>query len=279
MKIYKLGDEIPEERRGRNAESEAGGSATMESEGLKITDLKQGVKNPNRVNVFVNGKYELSLDVAQVVDMGVKVGLTVSAERLGELKRASEFGKQYQRALEWVLMQPRSERELRDYLKRRERLAVAKERQRGWRAERDDEDGAGSGRWVKKGGGAGGSDARLKPARERGELKYDFSDLIVQRLTERGYVDDRKFAEYYVENRFVKKGVSRKRLAMELAKKGVEKETIAEVLGGRNDEDEIRKIIARKRARYDDEKLVAYLCRQGFSYELVKSIVGEVSSE
>lgn len=263
MEIYKLGDEIPEERKRRSYRGdlpEACGGVMAEDRGLKITDLKQGVKNPNRVNVFVNGKYELSLDVAQVVDMGVKVGLVVSAEGLGELRRASEYGKRYQRALEWALAQPRSERELRDYLKRRERMAAAKERQREWQAERGSEDGDG---------------ARLKSVRRSRKQKYDFDDLIVQRLVERGYVDDQKFAEYYVENRFVKRGASRKRLAMELAKKGVEKEIIAEVLGGRDDKEEIRKIIARKRVRYDDEKLVTYLCRQGFPYELVREMVME----
>ena len=58
-------------------------------------------------------------------------------------------------------------------------------------------------------------------------------------------------------------------------KKGIKKEIISEVLDGRDDEEEIRKIIARKRARYDDEKLISYLVRQGFSYELVQSLVRE----
>ena len=58
-------------------------------------------------------------------------------------------------------------------------------------------------------------------------------------------------------------------------KKGVAKGIIEEKLdeSDRNDEAEIRKIIARKRARYDDEKLIAYLCRQGFPYDLVREIV------
>ena len=79
-----------------------------------------------------------------------------------------------------------------------------------------------------------------------------------------------------MENRFVKKGVSKKRLKMELMKKGIAMEIIEEVLDGRDDEDELRKMIARKKAKYDDpQKLVAYLCRQGFSYDLVKELVGE----
>ena len=51
-----------------------------------ITNLKQGVKNPNRVNVFVDGKYSFSLDMAQVVDLGVKVGKEISEEELTEYK-------------------------------------------------------------------------------------------------------------------------------------------------------------------------------------------------
>ena len=93
------------------------GDDTSDNSGvLKITDLRQGVKNPNRVNVFVNGKFAFSLDVSQVVDYKLKVGKEISVAELEELKKASEFGKLYQRILEWVLMRPRSERETRDYL-------------------------------------------------------------------------------------------------------------------------------------------------------------------
>ncbi len=202
--------------------------------GLVITDLKQGVKNPNRVNVFVDGKFSFSLDIAQVVDLGVKVGLALSAEKLEELKRASEFGKLYQRALEWALVRPRSEKEVRDYL--------------------------------------------YKKVFER-KLDKSYIDLIVARLKEKKYLDDTVFAKYYVENRFVKKGISRRRLSLELIKKGVAKEIIAEVLDGRNDEEEILKMIAKKRARYDDEKLISYLCRQGFSFELVQNLVRDYEKD
>ena len=60
---------------------------------------------------------------------------------------------------------------------------------------------------------------------------------------------------------------------MELVQKGVDKDIIAEVLDSRNDEDEIIKIIAKKRAKYNDDKLISYLCRQGFSYQLAQNLV------
>lgn len=225
------------------------------SEILKITDIKQGVKNPNRVNVFVNSKYAFSLDISQVVDFKLKVGSEILEEKLSEYKKASEFGKLYQRTLEWVLVRPRSEREVRDYLRKKLRNTL-----RGPFATNEE-------RVSEVSPVTTGRNERVR------EEYSEFFDSIVQRLLDKGYIDDAKFAQYYVENRFVKKGISQKRLRMELIKKGISKEIIDEVLGGRNDEEEILKIIAKKRAKYDDDKLIQYLCRQGFPYQLAQSLV------
>lgn len=219
MDIYKLSD--------FNEHNSSDSSKT-----LKITNLKQGVKNPERVNVFVSGKYAFSLDIAQVVDYKLKVGREISEEELAELKKASEFGKLYQRTLEWALLRPRSEKETFDYL--------------------------------------------YKKIYEK-KLDKEYIGRIVEKLKDKKYVSDEIFARWYVENRFVKKGVSKKRLEMELIKKGVSREIIERVLAesGRDEKEEILKMIAKKRAKYDDEKLMQYLCRQGFSYEMVRNLVFE----
>ena len=219
---------------------------------MEVTDLKQGVKNPDRVNVFIDGAFSFSLDVSQVVDYKIKIGKKLTSEELDELKRASDFGKAYQRTLEWVLVRPRSVRELKDYLKRSEYKKEMEERKKEWQAK---------------------DDVRKKKRIQR--EKVDYSDIVMKRIIERGYVDDKKFAEWYVQNRFVKKGVSKKRLEMELAGKGVSGDIINEAIDGRDDEEEIRKVVLKKRAKYDDEKLIQYLCRQGFSYELAKKVVKE----
>lgn len=273
MDIYKLTDEVPVEPAKRSRRGIATNDKRDFDDALKITDMKQGVRNENRVNVYVNGKYSFSLDVAQVVDLGVKVGIEITDERLAELKKASEFGKTYQRALEWVLVRPRSMKELKDYLQKYEMRSEAKERKKDWDRAREIAELIAKGEEI---------DAeRLSRRIERAKVKknrqekYDFKDLIIEKLVRKGYVDDKKFAEYYVENRFVKKGISQKRLRMELMKKGVAKEIIEEVLveSGRNDEEEILKIIAKKRDKYDDDKLIMYLARQGFSFELARSLV------
>ena len=224
----------------------------------KITNLKQGVKNPNRVNIFINDKYSFSLDIAQVVDFKLKVGSEITPEKLDELKQASEYGKLYQRTLEWVLIRPRSVRETKDYLARKIRNTL-----RGHFATNEE-------RVSEVPPVTTGRDERAR------KEYFDFSEQVIAGLISKGYLDDQKFAEYYIENRFVKKGISKKRLRMELIKKGITSDIIEQVLDNRSDEAEIQKIIAKKRNKYDDDKLIQYLVRQGFDYQLARNLVREM---
>ena len=256
MEIYKLSDEI--EEKGKTRRGKQGVHSVASS--FKVTTMKQGVKNPNRVNVFINGAFEFSLDLAQVVDYKLKIGKELSESEIAELKNASEFGKLYQRTLEWVLVKPRSVKEIRDYLSRKLRVSSS--------------DTLAPARRY------GGRFARSLPVGRQwsSEDTSELSKKIIERLTTHNYIDDMKFAEWYVENRFMKKGVSKKRLKMELQKKGISSEIIDEVLDKRNDEEEIMKMIVKKRAKYDDEKLLMYLCRQGFSYSEAKEAMEKYSS-
>jgi len=234
-------------------------SNSPDTRGLQITAIKPALKNEHRVNIFVNDNYEFSLDLAQVVDFKLKVGQIITAEKLNEYKHASEFGKLYQRTLEWVLSRPHSIKETYDYLNRKLKKRETENRQAIHNRKRSKED-------------------REKYHLRTKELPlFSNNDIekIITRLIERGYLDDEKFAKTYLENRNARKGSSLKKLRLELIKKGIDSQIIDEFLTNniRNDEEEIQKIIAKKRARYDDEKLTQYLLRQGFSYELVRQFV------
>ncbi len=97
-------------------------------------------------------------------------------KRLEELRSASEFGKLYQRTLEWVLTRPHSVRETRDYLRRRQQKRIVANRQRAKEGKKPFPEIL---------------DATIEP--------------VIERLIQREYLDDKRFAEYYIENRFVKK--------------------------------------------------------------------------
>lgn len=204
---------------------------------MKITGISQQTKNKNRVNVMVDGKYRFSLDIFQVGDLGIRVGKEYTDEELTELETESQFGKVYARALEYCLMRPHSAKEVRDYLYRKTR------------------------------------DTRTKTGEVKKGVSPEITARAFDRLVEKGYVNDENFARYWIENRNQTKGASRRKLTAELRAKGVAQEIIERHLRetARSDEDELQKVIAKKRARYPDEqKFMQYLMRQGFRYDDVK---------
>ena len=214
---------------------------------MKITNLSTQQRDPNRINVFVDGKYRFSLDVSQVVSLGVKVGREYDEQELAELEQESQFGKLYGRALEYCLMRPHSAREVRDYLWRKTRATRYRSKKTG----------------------------ELK---ERPGVSQALVDRVYERLVEKAYIDDEKFTRYWVENRNQTKGMSRRKLEAELRAKGVANDIIERNLRDslRNDTDELQKIIAKKRRRYPDEqKFMQYLACQGFSFDDIKTALRE----
>lgn len=214
---------------------------------MKITGISAQVRNPDRVNISVDGAYRFSLDVYQLGELGVKVGNEYSDTELTELETESKFGKLYGRALEYCLMRPHSAKEVRDYLWRKTRVTKHKSKKTGLIVEREG-------------------------------VSQALADRVYVRLLDKGYIDDEKFTRYWIDNRNLTKGSSQRKLIAELRVKGVEQSIIDGVLteSDRNDDDELRKVLAKKRSKYDDEqKLIAYLARQGFSYDDIKSALSE----
>lgn len=83
---------------------------------MKVTKLTAQKKNPDRINIFVDGKYTLSLTTNQLLDQEIKIGKELDESDVKVLTKLSEDGKMRSRALEWVLSRPHSSRELSDYL-------------------------------------------------------------------------------------------------------------------------------------------------------------------
>lgn len=86
---------------------------------MKISAIKQQVKNPERASIFVDGKYGFSLSLDDLVREKLKHGQELDEAELKRLKKLSDDGKLKARALEWLLSRPRSVREFSDYLYRK----------------------------------------------------------------------------------------------------------------------------------------------------------------
>ena len=214
---------------------------------MKITDISLQARDNNRVNVSVDGVYSFSLDIAQVTDLNLKVGRELSDGELKELQEESQFGKLYMRALEYCLRRPHSVKEVRDYLWRKTQPTLRK-------------------------GQTGMNNPVVYSER--------VASRVLSKLQQKAYVNDDEFARWWVENRQLSKGVSQRKLTAELRSKGVYADIIAQTLEktDRTDEQELRKVIAKKHRRYagDRQKFVQYLVRQGFSYDDVVSALNDV---
>ena len=213
---------------------------------MKVTSISAQVRNPDRVNVSIDGKFRFSLDIFQLTEHGVRVGKEYSEEELAVLESESSYGKLYTKSLEYCMLRPHSSREMRDYLWRKTRETKYKSRS---------------------------GELKTRPG-----VAQEIATRVYDRLVEKGYIDDEKFARWWVENRNLRKGTSRRKLQAELQAKGVASAVIAAMLedSSRNDENELAKIIAKKRVKYPDEqKLIAYLARQGFRYDDIKSALQE----
>lgn len=83
----------------------------------RITAIKPQVKRTDRYSIFIDEKYSFPLSANQLLNEGVRVGQELSDEDLTELQQRAALGKGYDQALNLIARRPRSERELRDYLK------------------------------------------------------------------------------------------------------------------------------------------------------------------
>lgn len=187
---------------------------------MQITKVAPAAKTPGRYNIFVDGQYSFSLDELQLVQAGLHSGLDIDDEQLAKFRNESEFGKNYIRAIDLISRRLRSEKEIRDYARRK-----------SWTA--------------------------------------DNTERVIERLKARGYLNDKVFAESFVRARQNAGKYSRRRIELDLRRRGIADSIVKEVLHDEvRDTDALRKLIAKRVKRYDDPtKLKAYLLRAGFNYD------------
>ncbi len=195
---------------------------------MKITSIKQQVKSQNRVSIFIDDKYSFSLTLDQLLENKLKKGLELDEANIKEFKLLSDEGKLKQRAIEWLMLRPHSQKELRDYL------------------------------YKKK-------------------TEKDLIEAVVQEFVEKNYLDDKKFAIWFAEQR-QRKNKSAREVRSELMSKGIKQDLINQVLEeiDINDQESLKMLIEklRSRTKYKDEKkLKAYLMSKGFRYTDIKELI------
>jgi regulatory protein len=193
---------------------------------MKITSIKQQVKNPERVSIFVEGKYTFSLSLDELVTHKLKNNQELDQADIKKFKKISEDGKMKARALVWVLGRPHSTREFRDYMFRK-------------------------------------------------KADKDLSEQLIEEFTNKNYLNDIKFAEWFSELK-QRGGKSNRQIQAELFKKGISRQITDAVMEeqGSSEQERLQLLVAKKlkssRYRQDPIKLKQYLARQGFGFQEIE---------
>jgi regulatory protein len=225
---------------------------------MKISKISEQVKNKQKLNIFIDGNYQLSLTRKQVADLNLVVDLEISDEMLVKLKGESVFTKYYQKSLDFLARRARSESEVRKYIiQKSSKVSISKKRD--------------------------GSTIKIEPELEPDEAEA-LAARIVEHLKQKKFLDDEQFAIYWARARSAK-NLSNKQLKQDLIKKGLTPGDIESAIAKLNEqkpEQESLSLLVAKlktKSRYQDsQKLMRYLASRGFSYQQIKDAITEAET-
>lgn len=158
------------------------------------------------------------------------------------------FEKLYQKTLRFLTFRPRSEKEIRDYLKKKSSLAKA----------------------------SGGQ--------ESNELEAVINSII-KKLKEQNFINDEEFTKWWIEQRTKIKPRAEKIIKFELLQKGIDKVLVEDILKSSNisEFDKAKDLVLRKIKRYEKldrnkqyEKMSRFLASKGFDWDTIKEVIDQV---
>ena len=208
---------------------------------MVITKIEYQKKDPERVNIYVDGKFFCGISIDTLALENLYEGLEVDDNLLDRILKEDLEKRFLNRAVEYLSHTIKTEFQVRQYLKN---LKFKKK-----------------GIWFN----------------EDIQLDWDLLfEQIIDSLKKYKYIDDEEFAHAFVQSRLNVKPRVKSVLISELLSKGVSKE-IAQRVCDEEITDELEVLRNAFRKRFKDEKfniqnqkMVGYLLRKGFSWDLIE---------
>jgi regulatory protein len=85
----------------------------------RVTAIERQKRNPERVNVYLNGVFAFGLPVMAVAEQQLRIGLILPPDQIAALKELDETAKAVDSAIRLLTSRPRSVREIRDRLRQK----------------------------------------------------------------------------------------------------------------------------------------------------------------
>jgi regulatory protein len=212
---------------------------------MKITDIKQQQKNPNRLNVYVGGQFAFGVSAEIRFEKKLEIDQELSEKQVEDLISADQTERLLNKALKFLSFRPRSEKEIRDHLLRKGKLK------------------------------------EVKSEAERKQYEVSVEDAA-NRLKKLGQIDDQKFVSWWVDQRTRFKPRGLNVLRSELFSKGVAKEIIDEQVRF-DEENQFKLALVAAKKKVDSYrkldtpdfkvKLGQFLARRGFGWAIIKKVV------
>ncbi|KKR05973.1 MAG: recombination regulator RecX [candidate division WS6 bacterium GW2011_GWF2_39_15] len=209
---------------------------------MKVTDITPQQKKTGRFNLYVDGVFTLGLGSSTIALFNLYKGKDLSDEDLDEIIKSEIYSKFYDRAFTYTTGAVKSEKTVRQYLKR-----VYLKKKKVWIGD---------------------------------NLDYDLEETIskvISKLKEYGLLNDKEYAQLFVSSRERSKPRSKTAIANELRLKGISNEDIETALESVSDDDMIYNVYVKKYGEKpfdanEQPKVVAFLARKGFSWDLISKL-------
>lgn len=210
---------------------------------MRVSKLEYQKRDSNRVNLYIDGKFFCGISLDTLAKESLYEGLEIEDTVLNHILVEELSLRFWIRVLEYISRSPKSEYQIVKYLKE---LKFKKK-----------------GIWYKE------------------DLDIDWDSLIsniVERLKKYKYIEDESFARMFVQSRMRSKPRGKSVLIGELLSKGISKD-IAQLVCEQEVVDEyslLRDVFKKKyKGRLFDErdsKMVNFLLRKGFSWDLIQRL-------
>jgi|SRR3989344_2532420 len=206
---------------------------------MKITALTPQKRNPGRFNLFLDGKFVCGLDAELMLTHKLVAGQELTDSEVKALITTADLASFYNKVLNLLSYRPHSIHEVKMYLK------------------------------------------KLKASE-------DISGQVIAKCQQRKLLDDQEFCQWFVSQRQTYRPRSKRMLVSELKQKGIAEEMVAGVLLATDFSEAVSAYtLAQKKwrslSRYDPveraEKLKSYLARQGFSWDVIQSVLAQLTAE
>lgn len=222
----------------------------------KITDIKKQEKDPNRVSIFVDGEFAFGLSVETRFVKKLEISQDLTQSKINELIKTDQVERLVNKAFKLLSYRPRSEKEVRDHLLRKGKLKNIE---------------------------------KSEPEKEQYEKSVE---KAIERLKANKHIDDKEFVSWFVDQRNKFKPKGQRLLKLELSQKGVDKETIEELLDKKVPEEAssekslAMKVATKQYYKYKNLtprdfkiKMGQFLSRKGFDWETVKNVVDTLGTK